>query len=204
MELWLKFFLKGERSADQPDVKGWGGLGTTSGGFSRPEQVRLMISPDWSRCDTDYEDGENKARQSFSMISMMDKCHWTMFSKLKVEKSNDQKSSHPGTCRCCSSPRTLCQSSGSSWRTFAATRISSSDDRYLPSAIILSTSFFSSLGLPSQDPAWYWPWYCLMGYWINYWRKKITIATKSCVHFKKVWYIKLVITCERIFVCYPW
>ena len=55
-----------------------------------------------------------KARQSFSMISMMDKCHWTMFSKLKVEKSNDQISSHPGTCRCCSSPRTLCQSSGSS------------------------------------------------------------------------------------------
>ena len=42
--------------------------------FSRPEQVRLMISSDWSSYDTDYEDGGDiKARQSFSMISMMDK-----------------------------------------------------------------------------------------------------------------------------------
>ena len=53
-----KILIEGERSADQPDVKGWGGLGTASGGFSRPEQVRLMISPDWLRCDTDYEDGD--------------------------------------------------------------------------------------------------------------------------------------------------
>ena len=49
-----KILIEGERSADQPDVKGWGGLGTTSGGFSRPEQVRLMISSDWSRYGTDY------------------------------------------------------------------------------------------------------------------------------------------------------
>ena len=69
-----KILIEGERSADQPDVKGWRGLGTTSGGFSRPEQVRLMISSDWSSYDTDYEDGGDiKARQSFSMISMMDK-----------------------------------------------------------------------------------------------------------------------------------
>ena len=31
--------FKGERSADQPDVKGWGGLGKTPGRFSGPKQV---------------------------------------------------------------------------------------------------------------------------------------------------------------------
>ena len=35
-----------------------------------------------------------------------------------------------GTCQFCCSQRTSCQSSGSSWKMFAATRISSSDDQY--------------------------------------------------------------------------
>ena len=35
--------FKGERSADQPDVKGWGGLGKTPGRFSGPKQVSSQM-----------------------------------------------------------------------------------------------------------------------------------------------------------------
>ena len=43
---------------------------------------------------------------------------------------NDLFLAPSGTCQFWFNRRTLCQSSGSSWKMFAATRISSSDDQY--------------------------------------------------------------------------
>ena len=44
----------------------------------------------------------------------------------------------PGTCLFYCSRRTSCQSSGNSWKMFAVTRISSSDDQYIGNLIRLS------------------------------------------------------------------
>ena len=58
-----------------------------------------------------------------------------MLSFMKMNKYPNQRSRirndlFPGTCQFCSNRRTSCQSSGSSWKMFAATRISSSDDQF--------------------------------------------------------------------------
>ena len=50
---------------------------------------------------------------------------------MTLSKRNDLLLAPSGTCLFWSNQRTLCQSSGSSWKMFAATRISSLDDQYI-------------------------------------------------------------------------